>query len=469
MSKHISNKAYEATLKELHTDLVHLQEWVKKQGLKVVIIFEGRDASGKGGTIKRLFQRNIKLKPTLVLLFLIFVQLNLEGQSIISGIVLDDTEPLEGASVYLNNTTTGAITNTKGEFRLEVDDGQYELIISYLGYKTLSFPLDTETVRDNLVFYLEEQADQLDEIVIKKTVYDKVWEYNLLSFKEAFLGKSEIAKSCEILNPKTLHFEYNYDTKTFTAFARDKLQIKNEALGYQISYDLTHFEIIGNYLTYLGYAFYQPLKGSKRKQKQWQQNRLKAYNGSNLHFYRALLKNEIEEDGFIVNQFRRERNKQRPTDEEIAKASAFLRRSKISGINNLSKVIDTPKTAVDSAIAIVRKRNLPRFTDYLYKSGLNSSEIVTFQKDIPTLSFENNISVVYTKEKEELAYVRQGVFSKSRAPVAQTSSIIPLKKFPVLDKRGILINPLDVSLEGYWSFEKFGDFLPLDYEPDSLD
>ncbi|GAA4269386.1 polyphosphate kinase 2 [Hyunsoonleella aestuarii] len=44
---------YEEELKKLHTELVHLQEWVKKKGLKVVIIFEGRDASGKGGTIKR--------------------------------------------------------------------------------------------------------------------------------------------------------------------------------------------------------------------------------------------------------------------------------------------------------------------------------------------------------------------------------------------------------------------------------
>ncbi|CAH8285406.1 polyphosphate kinase 2 [Mariniflexile fucanivorans] len=44
---------YEAELSKLHTDLVHLQEWVKKEGLKVVIVFEGRDASGKGGTIKR--------------------------------------------------------------------------------------------------------------------------------------------------------------------------------------------------------------------------------------------------------------------------------------------------------------------------------------------------------------------------------------------------------------------------------
>ena len=45
---------YEARLAELDLELVKLQYWVKHQGLKVVLIFEGRDAAGKGGTIKRL-------------------------------------------------------------------------------------------------------------------------------------------------------------------------------------------------------------------------------------------------------------------------------------------------------------------------------------------------------------------------------------------------------------------------------
>lgn len=45
---------YDDVLADLHKELVHLQEWIKSQGLKVVIIFEGRDASGKGGTIKRI-------------------------------------------------------------------------------------------------------------------------------------------------------------------------------------------------------------------------------------------------------------------------------------------------------------------------------------------------------------------------------------------------------------------------------
>jgi polyphosphate kinase 2 len=50
----MGNKEYLKKLGELQLELVKLQEWVKAQGLKVVIIFEGRDAAGKGGVIKRI-------------------------------------------------------------------------------------------------------------------------------------------------------------------------------------------------------------------------------------------------------------------------------------------------------------------------------------------------------------------------------------------------------------------------------
>jgi polyphosphate kinase 2 len=53
-AKKLSGKAYNRKLKELHIELVKLQEWVKLKGLKVVIVFEGRDGAGKGGTIKAL-------------------------------------------------------------------------------------------------------------------------------------------------------------------------------------------------------------------------------------------------------------------------------------------------------------------------------------------------------------------------------------------------------------------------------
>ena len=53
----LSRKEYENALRELHVRLVNLQEWVKHAGLKVCVIFEGRDGAGKGGTIKAITER----------------------------------------------------------------------------------------------------------------------------------------------------------------------------------------------------------------------------------------------------------------------------------------------------------------------------------------------------------------------------------------------------------------------------
>lgn len=52
----ISTKFYEIELAKLQSELVKLQYWIKHEGLRVVIIFEGRDAAGKGGTIKRIIE-----------------------------------------------------------------------------------------------------------------------------------------------------------------------------------------------------------------------------------------------------------------------------------------------------------------------------------------------------------------------------------------------------------------------------
>ena len=56
----LKKKEYEEALEHLQIELVKLQEWVKHKGLKVVVLFEGRDAAGKGGTIKRITE---KLNP----------------------------------------------------------------------------------------------------------------------------------------------------------------------------------------------------------------------------------------------------------------------------------------------------------------------------------------------------------------------------------------------------------------------
>ena len=50
----LGRKVYEAELARLQVELVKLQEWIRHRGLRVVVLFEGRDAAGKGGAIKRI-------------------------------------------------------------------------------------------------------------------------------------------------------------------------------------------------------------------------------------------------------------------------------------------------------------------------------------------------------------------------------------------------------------------------------
>jgi len=57
MSTPMKRKEYEKALRELQVELCALQDWVKQKGLRVVVIFEGRDAAGKGGTIKAITER----------------------------------------------------------------------------------------------------------------------------------------------------------------------------------------------------------------------------------------------------------------------------------------------------------------------------------------------------------------------------------------------------------------------------
>src|SRR5262245_48274579 len=53
----MKGKAYEKELAKLHVELVNLQEWVKLKGLKICVVFEGRDGAGKGGVIKAITER----------------------------------------------------------------------------------------------------------------------------------------------------------------------------------------------------------------------------------------------------------------------------------------------------------------------------------------------------------------------------------------------------------------------------
>ena len=55
----VTKGSYEKELARLQTELVRMQEWIVHEGLRVMVIFEGRDTAGKGGTIKQIGRAHV--------------------------------------------------------------------------------------------------------------------------------------------------------------------------------------------------------------------------------------------------------------------------------------------------------------------------------------------------------------------------------------------------------------------------
>ena len=144
------------------------------------------------------------MKKGLFAFLLLCISLSTFSQTYIEGKVTTNTnEDLDGASVYLNNTTIGTTTNSKGEFKLKVNKGNYDLVISFIGHTTSRIKINTNLKVDFLHIKLTPEINILDEVVLRKTKYDDEWKYNLSRFKSLFLGKTKLAEKAIILNPKT--------------------------------------------------------------------------------------------------------------------------------------------------------------------------------------------------------------------------------------------------------------------------
>ncbi|AOW17597.1 hypothetical protein LPB03_09020 [Polaribacter vadi] len=403
------------------------------------------------------------MKNKILLLYLLF-SVSISSQIVIKGTVYQNNEPLENVAVYLNSTMLGTTTNGKGEFSLPVKEGHYELIVSYLGFKKINYTLNTQDYKKPLKFYLEEEESVLGEVIIRKSIYDRAWRKNLKIFEKNFIGESKLAKHCKIVNPKDIYFKYDENKKILQAFARKPIIIENKGLGYSIVYELVYFYRSEEYTSYLGYSKYQELEGNKRKIKYWERKRLEAYNGSPRHFYKSLLENNLMEDGFRVDLFERIPNPKRPSEEEVEKAKEILGEN-IKIPRNWYIEDKKILTAKDSAMIVLNNNNLPLYEHTTYDFNIERSRIIGFYKNTNYLLFEDNMLVYYIREEKEQAFLETQTFEEKELSIFQPSLVIPIKKPVILNDNGTLKNPLNVMYFGYWSYEKFANSLPLNYDP----
>src|SRR5471030_2366191 len=155
----------------------------------------------------------------LILLCLLFpIMAWAQGQTISGRVIRADTKnPVQGASVFLDNSSYGTVTNFNGEFVLQnVKPGQYNFIITHIGLADdrQTILVSNEPIRLNIT--MTPKAIVLREVTIT-TRAD--WRKNFEMFKKVFIGTDENAKYCEIVNPEILDFTYYSTQKVLLASA----------------------------------------------------------------------------------------------------------------------------------------------------------------------------------------------------------------------------------------------------------
>lgn len=234
-----------------------------------------------------------------IIFVFLFVSYGLTAYNqVIKGTILDKetSEKIVFAAVYFNGSFVGTPSDKNGNFALDITgNANKPLTISALGY--FSVTLTDFSIEKPLVIYLTPKVFELKEVVINA----KAREKNLRMFKENFLGTSENALRCEIMNEKDITITFENDT--LRAYASKPILITNRGLGYKETYYLdafwfhtkrNAFFISGNMV------FNEDLSNDKSKQSYYKINREHTYRGSRMHFFRALWENDLATEGFSL-------------------------------------------------------------------------------------------------------------------------------------------------------------------------
>jgi hypothetical protein len=376
------------------------------------------------------------------------------AQYFLSGRVMDSAtgSGMAGATVFLSNATKGTSTITDGTFMLaNIRAGQYELVVSMIGYEAFSTTLMINANNANISIHLSRKAVSLRPVIV---LPDKIRQRYYEIFKRVFIGRFENADRCKIVNPEILYFDFDKTTNTLSASTDDFLVIENKGLGYRIKFLLrtfTHTSSIRDpsLSYYEGQALFEELPGGPAKIKRWQKSRLEAYAGSNMHFFRSAAAGKLQMDGFVMHNLVRMPNKDRPSDDSI--------RANINRLKNARNAVTDLIT--DSIDFWQRKYDIPKTIQVLSGDTLAQSSVIkrTDQPGIFALTFKNLLNVSYAKKKK---WARQP--GTSGTPY----SILNLQQaYAFFDSNGVLLDPRSLILEGYWAdYGTMASMLPNDYQ-----
>lgn len=362
------------------------------------------------------------MKNIIVFIALLITGLPVYAQTYfsISGKIIDaDTKlPMQGASVFAQNTTMGTATHADGSFTLQLPAGGYDIVVTFTGYQTETKRVSgADAGNNNWEIALHQKQNEMQDVVVKAT-YEVAdgWEKYGDFFLENFIGKTDNSKQTTITNKEVLKFYYYKRKNKLKVLASAPLVIENKALGYSISYTLDSF--IHEYNTqvsqYTGYPlFSEMVPANPEQQTNWNNARLVAYHGSILHFMRSLYHRQLKESGFEIQ---------------------FL-------VNDGDK---------QNAIPV---------KDFYGALNYAKDDSTTLVSILPN---QREVAVIYKAEMPAPLYLETNPDSN---PKFELSVLLfaPMQTINI-EQNGFYFNQDDFTISSYWGWEKMADMLPYDYQ-----
>ncbi len=325
--------------------------------------------------------------------------------------------PMQGASVFAENTTFGTATDAEGKFTLQLPNGGYSLVVSFTGFNSWSQRVSNTESQALLVSMTTKEKMMQEVSIVSSAEVKNGWEKYGSIFTEEFIGKSLNSASCLIKNPEALKFFYSKRKGRLKVVADDAIIIQNGALGYTIKYQLDSFvhEYNTDATVYTGFPLFEEMTTEDNAiLVKWTEARKKAYQGSVLHFMRSLYDMQLAEEGFEIQ---------------------FI-------------------------IKINEKDTALKLKDFYSALNFEATDSINPVNILPN---QPSLGVIYRKEKPEENYLKEYDQEPSRFQFS-TLNFLPKKQISI-EQNGYYFEQNDLTFTGYWSWSKMADALPYDYVP----
>jgi hypothetical protein len=354
--------------------------------------------------------------PVICLVLMSATAASQDKQFYIHGKVVDEKSGavLSNASVFCQNTTTGTITDNDGHFVLRMNNGGYDLVISYTGYETQVMRVSNSTKdKDSLLIQLRTENKSLGEVAVTgSAMVADGWNKYGQFFLDNFIGTSTNASQCSIENKDSIVFYFYKKRNKLKVKSKAPIVIINQALGYKIQYQLDSF--VNDYNThissYTGYPLFENLTGTAEDQQRWSKNRYRTYIGSRLHFMRSWYDSTLSTEGFQV------------------------------------ETLNAPESDKGTLL------------DNPYDGNIYSVDSGTVD-----ININGTIRVTYTGQVPDKNYLIINHFPLSAK--TEVSALNMPAGFSI-EENGYFFEQSEITNMGYWAWKKIAELVPYDYNPE---